>query len=106
MMRPFHRIALGVSSFALALSLPAGVAAAASGSFAWVGPNGKTYALKNPPENKCLDMSQAARGARNATKKPLAVYNGKRCRGHFTQLAPGQAAPAGARFASVIFNPH
>ncbi|MEU7638458.1 MULTISPECIES: hypothetical protein [unclassified Streptomyces] len=50
-------------------------------------------------------MSQEARGARNSTKRPLAVYAGKSCRGHITHLAPGQSAPSGARFSSVMFNP-
>ncbi|MFE3654533.1 MULTISPECIES: hypothetical protein [unclassified Streptomyces] len=105
MMRPFHRITIGLSSIALSLVLPAGTAVATSGTFGWVGPKGKTYSLQNPPDRKCLNMSQEARGARNSTKRPLAVYAGKSCRGHITHLAPGQSAPSGARFSSVMFNP-
>ncbi|MFF7725496.1 hypothetical protein [Streptomyces sp. NPDC008001] len=78
---------------------------AASGTFAWVGPEGRTYSIQNPPDNKCFDLGQEARGAHNATRQTVVVYPRKRCKGSPTRLAPGQAAPSRARFASVIFNP-
>ncbi|QZL09238.1 hypothetical protein K2224_31650 (plasmid) [Streptomyces sp. BHT-5-2] len=105
MMRLFHPITIGLSSIALALALPAGTALASNGKFAWMGPKGQSYFLQNPPNSKCLNMSQEARGPRNNTKQPLAVYAGKRCTGKATRLAPGKAAPSGTHFASVIFNP-
>ncbi|KOV75877.1 MULTISPECIES: hypothetical protein [unclassified Streptomyces] len=90
----------------LALALTAtGSALAADGTFIWIGPQGKAYALDNPPDDKCLDMAQEARGARNGTKKPLVVYTKKRCKGSALRLAPGRSAPANARFASVVFSP-
>ncbi|MFB7632170.1 hypothetical protein ACFC0M_14625 [Streptomyces sp. NPDC056149] len=104
-MRLFRPLAVGLGGLALALTLPAGAALASNGTFTWLGPGGKAYSLQNPPDNRCLDMSQEARGAHNALKQPAAVYSGKRCRGHETQLAPGTVAPSGARFASVVFNP-
>lgn len=93
-----------LGGLALALTTT-GTALAANGTFIWVGPQGKAYALDNPPARKCLDMEQEARGARNATKKPLVVYTQKKCKGSATRLVPGQAAPSGARFASVVFDP-
>ncbi|MEV8556840.1 hypothetical protein AB0478_10335 [Streptomyces sp. NPDC051917] len=50
-------------------------------------------------------MAQEARGAGNATKKPLVVYSRKRCKGSALRLAPGKAAPIDAPFASVVFDP-
>jgi hypothetical protein len=82
-----------------------GSALAADGTFAWIGPQGKAYAIENPPDNKCLDMAQEARGARNGTKQPLVVHTKKKCKGTALRLAPGRSAPADARFASVVFNP-
>ncbi|MEV5510778.1 hypothetical protein [Streptomyces orinoci] len=79
-------------------------ATAANGTFAWVGPKGKAYAIQNPPDHKCYDMGQEARGAQNATRQPLIVYTQKKCKGSATRLAPGQSAPSGSHFASVIFN--
>ncbi|MFI2200097.1 hypothetical protein ACH47Z_04785 [Streptomyces sp. NPDC020192] len=93
-----------LGGLALALTT-AGSALAADGMFVWVGPQGKAYYLENPPENKCLDMGQEARGARNAMKKPLVVYTQKKCKGAATRLAPGKSAPSGAHFASIVFNP-
>ncbi len=105
-MRLFRPITIGLSSLALALALPAGTALASNGKFAWRGPKGQSYFLQNPPNSKCLNMSQEARGPRNNTKQPLVVYTGKRCTGKATRLAPGKSAPSGTRFASVVFNPH
>ncbi|WEO99363.1 hypothetical protein A6P39_037970 [Streptomyces sp. FXJ1.172] len=93
-----------LGGLALALTTT-GTALAADGTFIWVGPQGKAYALDNPPQHKCLDMAQEARAARNATKKALVVYAQKKCKGSATRLAPGQSAPSGARFASVVFDP-
>ncbi|MFK0295916.1 hypothetical protein ACIQU6_36345 [Streptomyces sp. NPDC090442] len=104
-MRLFRPLAVGLGGLALTLALPAGAALASSGTFTWLGPGGKAYSLQNPPDKRCLDMSQEARGARNALKQPVAVYTGKHCTGQKTQLAPGKVAPSGARFASVVFNP-
>ncbi|MFE6689386.1 hypothetical protein ACFVFQ_23285 [Streptomyces sp. NPDC057743] len=104
-MRLIRPLAVGLGGLVLALALPAGTALASNGTFTWLGPGGKTFSLQNPPDNRCLDMSQEARGARNALKQPVAVYSGKRCTGQKTRLAPGKVAPSGARFASVVFNP-
>ncbi|MEU9475858.1 hypothetical protein [Streptomyces sp. NPDC048191] len=93
-----------LGGLALALTTT-GAAVAADGTFVWVGPAGKAYAIDNPPEHKCLDMAQDARGARNATKKPLVVYTHKKCKGTALRLAPGKSASSGAHFSSVVFNP-
>jgi hypothetical protein len=61
--------------------------------------------LQNPPDSKCFDMSQEARGARNGLRQPLVIYPRKRCKGTPTQLRPGQSTPSGEHFSSVIFNP-
>ncbi|MFI9722188.1 hypothetical protein ACIHFE_21410 [Streptomyces sp. NPDC052396] len=86
------------------LTATSGAAVAANGSFVWVGPKGKAYSIQNPPDHKCYDMGQEARGAQNATKQPLVVYTEKKCKGSAMRLKPGQSAPSGSRFASVIFN--
>ncbi len=104
-MRLFRPITLGLTGFALAVTLPASAAHAAGGEFGWVGPGGKPYYVRNLPDKKCLDMRQVSRGARNGTKQPLSVYAGKHCKGAATRLAPGASAPSGKRFASVVLNP-
>ncbi|MFF8731846.1 hypothetical protein ACF073_36030 [Streptomyces sp. NPDC015171] len=103
-MRLCRPLAAVLGGLALTLTV-AGSALAVDGSFLWVGPKGKAYAIDSPPDNRCLDMAQEARGARNATKKTLVVYSQKKCKGSQRRLAPGKSAPADARFASVIFNP-
>ncbi|MFF5438171.1 hypothetical protein [Streptomyces achromogenes] len=104
-MRLYRRpLAAVLGGLALALTAT-GSALAVDGTFTWTGPGGKAYSIQNPPDDKCFDMAQEARGARNATKKTLVVYTGKRCKGTATRLAPGKSAPGGARFASVVFNP-
>ncbi|WP_030340579.1 MULTISPECIES: hypothetical protein [unclassified Streptomyces] len=103
-MRLRRPLAAVLGGLALAMTT-AGPALAADGTFLWIGPQGKAYALDSPPERKCLDMAQEARAARNATKKPLVVYSQKKCKGSALRLAPGHSAPGGTRFASVIFNP-
>ncbi|MEU3528188.1 hypothetical protein AB0E62_30715 [Streptomyces sp. NPDC038707] len=104
-MRLYRRpLAAVLGGLALALTA-AGSALAADGTFTWTGPQGKAYSIQNPPDNKCFDMAQEARGARNGTKKALVVYTQKRCKGTSTRLAPGKSAPSGTRFASVVFNP-
>ncbi|MER5527431.1 hypothetical protein ABT075_23020 [Streptomyces sp. NPDC002677] len=82
-----------------------GPAAAADGSFVWVGPQGKAYAIQNPPERKCLDMAQEARGPQNATKKALVVYSKQKCKGTALRVPAGHSAPSSVHFASVVFNP-
>ncbi|MGW2462033.1 hypothetical protein ACWC2M_23830 [Streptomyces sp. NPDC001761] len=99
-----RQLAAVLGGVALALSAP-GSALAADGTFLWVGPRGKAYAIDNPPDHRCLDMAQEARGAHNGTRKTLVVYPEKGCRGTARRLAPGRSAPANARFASVVFNP-
>ncbi|MGD3105467.1 hypothetical protein [Streptomyces sp. YGL11-2] len=105
MMRLFRPITLGITGFALAVTLPASAALADSGTFGWVGPGGKQYFVRNLPGKRCLDMRQEARGARNGMKQPLRIYARKGCKGPATRLAPGASAPSGTRFASVVFNP-
>ncbi|MEV4431418.1 hypothetical protein [Streptomyces sp. NPDC049555] len=104
-MRLCRSLAVVLGGLALVTTTTAGTATAASGTFAWVGPKNKAYSIQNPPDNKCFDMGQEARGAQNATKGPVVVYSDKRCKGSATRLAPGQSAPSGAHFASVVFNP-
>ncbi|MEV6809645.1 hypothetical protein ACH4NF_17080 [Streptomyces sp. NPDC017248] len=104
-MRLRRPLAAVLGGLALLLTTTTGSAYAADGTFVWIGPKGKAYALENPPDHKCLDMAQEARGARNGTKKPLVVYTKKKCKGSARRLAPGRSAPSGARFASVVFNP-
>ncbi|MCZ0208485.1 hypothetical protein [Streptomyces achromogenes] len=104
-MRLYRRpLAAVLGGLALALTA-AGSALAVDGTFAWTGPEGKAYSIQNPPDDKCFDMAQEARGARNATKKTLVVYTEKRCKGKATRIAPGKSAAGSAPFASVIFNP-
>ncbi|MEU6671340.1 hypothetical protein [Streptomyces sp. NPDC046727] len=103
-MRLCRPLAAALGGLALVLTTT-GSALAADGTFAWIGPKGKAYAIDSPPDNKCFDMAQEARGARNATKKPLVVYTKKKCKGSALRLAPGRSASDSARFASVIFNP-
>ncbi|MEU5303104.1 hypothetical protein ACH4YO_30515 [Streptomyces noursei] len=105
MMRLFHPITIGLGSIVLALALPAGTALAATGKFGWVGPKGRPYFIQNPPNSKCLTMSQEARAPHNSTKQTVAVYSGKHCDGRVTRLAPGKSAPSGTHFSSVVFNP-
>ncbi|MCE0447973.1 hypothetical protein LT493_41685 [Streptomyces tricolor] len=103
-MRLCRPLAAVLGGLALALTTT-GSALAADGTFIWVGPQGKAYSIAGPPDNKCFDMAQEARAARNATKKPLVIYAQKKCKGTALRLAPGRSAPSGTRFASVIFNP-
>ncbi|MET9415670.1 hypothetical protein ABZY03_16120 [Streptomyces klenkii] len=104
MMRILRPLVVVLAGFTLAAA-GTGSAVASNGTFAWVGPNGRTYSIQNPPDNKCYDLGQEARGAHNATRQPVVVYPRKKCKGTPTRLASGQAAPNRARFASVIFNP-
>ncbi|GAA2781722.1 hypothetical protein GCM10010521_70610 [Streptomyces rameus] len=104
-MRLCRPLAAVLGGLALTLTTATGSALAADGTFTWIGPKGKAYAIDSPPDDKCFDMAQEARGARNGTKKPLVVYTRKKCKGTASRLAPGRSAPESARFASVIFNP-
>ncbi|MER6061482.1 hypothetical protein [Streptomyces sp. NPDC001792] len=103
-MRLRRPLAAVLGGLALALTT-SGAALAADGTFLWVGAGNKTFALDDPPEHRCFDMAQEARGAGNATTKPLVVYSRKRCKGSALRLAPGKAAPIDAPFASVVFDP-
>ncbi|MFF4897784.1 hypothetical protein [Streptomyces sp. NPDC001068] len=99
--RPLAAVLGGLALTAIAV----GPAAAADGTFVWVGPKGKAYAVENPPERRCLDMAQEARAPQNSTKKALVVYGKKKCKGTALRVAAGHSAPAGTHFASVVFNP-
>ncbi|MER6463283.1 hypothetical protein AB0D30_04910 [Streptomyces sp. NPDC048409] len=103
-MRFTRPLAAALGGLALAV-LTIGPAAAADGSFVWVGPKGKAYAIQSPPERKCLDMAQEARGPQNSTKKALVVYSKKKCKGTALRIASGHSAPGSVHFASVVFNP-
>ncbi|MEU0968957.1 hypothetical protein ABZ357_27365 [Streptomyces sp. NPDC005917] len=103
-MRLSRPLTAALGGLALAV-ITIGPAAAADGSFVWLGPKGKAYAIQSPPDRKCLDMAQEARGAQNATKKALVVYSKKKCKGTAHRIAPGHSAPSSIRFASVVFNP-
>ncbi|MEU0054643.1 hypothetical protein ABZ299_32370 [Streptomyces sp. NPDC006184] len=103
-MRLCRPLAAVLGGLALALTA-AGPALAVDGTFTWVGPHGKAYAITDPPGHRCFDMAQEARGAHNGTRKPLVVYTRKKCKGTALRLAPGRSAPAGARFASIVFDP-
>ncbi|MCS0604821.1 hypothetical protein NX794_26920 [Streptomyces sp. LP11] len=50
-------------------------------------------------------MAQEAHGARDSAKKPVTLYSRKKCRGTASRRAPGHAAPAGQKFASLTINP-
>ncbi|MFB0614460.1 hypothetical protein [Streptomyces sp. AGS-58] len=93
-----------LGALALALTVT-GPAFAVDGTFTWIGPHGKAYVITDPPGHRCLDMAQEARGAHNGTKRPLVVYTRKKCKGTALRLAAGRSAPAGAHFASVVFDP-
>ncbi|MCG7208370.1 hypothetical protein [Streptomyces arenae] len=103
-MRLCRPLAVALGGLALSV-LTMGPAAAAHGTFVWVGPKGKAYAIQNPPDRKCLGMAQEARGPQNATKKALVVYAKPKCKGASHRLAPGHSASGSVHFASVIFNP-
>ncbi|MFG2180909.1 hypothetical protein ACGFLS_19545 [Streptomyces abikoensis] len=104
-MRLIRTAVAALAGLLLAVALPGSTAFAANGQFLWVGPKGKAYSIQNPPDNKCYDMGQEARAARNETKSPLVVYSKKKCKGDAIRIAPGQQAPQGTGFQSVIFNP-
>ncbi|MER6226427.1 hypothetical protein ACWDFR_23115 [Streptomyces sp. 900105755] len=103
-MRLLRPLAVALGGLALTV-ITVGPASAADGTFVWVGPKGKAYAIQNPPDRKCLDMAQEARGPQNATKKTLAVYSKAKCKGTEHRIAPGRSASGSVRFASVVFNP-
>ncbi|MFJ9708890.1 hypothetical protein [Streptomyces sp. NPDC101234] len=103
-MRLSRPLAVTLGGLALAV-ITMGPASAAQGSFVWVGPKGTAYAIQNPPDRKCLDMAQEARGPQNSTKKALVVYSKQKCKGTARRLGPGHSAPGSVRFASVVFNP-
>jgi hypothetical protein len=103
-MRLCRPLAVALGGLALA-AITTGPAAAAQGSFVWLGPKGKAYAIENPPDRKCLDLAQEARGPQNATKKALVVYSKQKCKGTARRIAPGQSAPGNVHFGSVVFNP-
>ncbi|MFH8788569.1 hypothetical protein [Streptomyces roseoverticillatus] len=103
--------AAAVAGCALALAAPTGAAATAKagtakGWFAWVGPKGAPFFIENPPDGRCLTMSQESQGAHNATALPATVYPQKECKGTPLRLAPGSHAPRNASFASVKFGSH
>ncbi|CAM5271840.1 hypothetical protein [Streptomyces abikoensis] len=95
-------VALAGCTLALAAA-PAGAAGTAKGWFAWVGPKGAPFFVENPPDGRCLTMSQESRGAHNATALPATVYPEKECKGTPVRLAPGAHAPRNAPFSSVKF---
>ena len=103
-MRFTRTLTAALGGLALAV-ITTGPAAAADGSFVWVGPKGRAYVIQNPPERRCLDMAQEARGPQNSTKKALVVYSKKKCKGTAVKIAAGHSAPGSAHFASVVFNP-
>ncbi|MEU8548396.1 hypothetical protein [Streptomyces roseoverticillatus] len=110
----FFRPALAAAAVAgctLALAVPAGAAGTAragtaKGWFAWVGPKGAPFFIENPPDGRCLTMSQESQGAHNATALAATVYPQKECKGTPLRLAPGNHAPRNAPFASVKFGSH
>ncbi|MBB5121801.1 hypothetical protein AF335_09110 [Streptomyces eurocidicus] len=102
-MRLPRPVIAALTGLTLALALPTGTALAAKGTFSWVGPKGKPFYVDNPPDSKCLTMSQEARAAHNGTAVPATVYKGKKCNGTAQHLAPGAQAPRGSTFASVKF---
>ncbi|MFF7725218.1 hypothetical protein [Streptomyces sp. NPDC008001] len=102
-------VAVVLAGCALAPAAPAGATAAARaarGWFAWVGPKGTPFYVENPPEGRCLTMSDEARGAHNGTAVPATVYSAKECKGTPLRLPPGHEAPRSASFASVKFGSH
>lgn len=104
-MRLFRTGVAVFGGLVLSVSLATSSAVAAEGQFAWVGPKGKVYSVQNPPDHKCLDMGQEAREPHNLTKRPLAVYSNKKCKGAAARVEPGRHGGQGLKFASVLFNP-
>ncbi|MFF4218581.1 hypothetical protein [Streptomyces nondiastaticus] len=108
--------AVAVAGCALAFAVPAGAAGTAKadtaragtakGWFAWVGPKGAPFFVENPPDGRCLTMSQESQGAHNGTVLPATVYPQKECKGTPLHLPPGHHAPRNAPFASVKFGSH
>ncbi|MEU2868219.1 hypothetical protein ABZ769_03310 [Streptomyces olivoreticuli] len=103
-MRLFRPVIVALAGLALALAVPTGPAVASKGQFSWVGPKGKPFFVDNPPDGKCLTMSQESRGAYNGTAGPATVYSGKKCDGTSHRLATGGRADAA--FSSVRFSAH
>ena len=103
-MRLCRPLAVALGGLALAV-ITMGPASAAEGTFVWVGPKGKAYAIQNPPDRKCLEMAQEARGPQNATKKALVVYSKAKCKGTAHRIAPGHSASGKVHFAILVFNP-
>ncbi|MEV6671598.1 hypothetical protein [Streptomyces sp. NPDC051162] len=105
-MRLFRPVVVALAGLALAMAVPTGTAVASKGSFTWVGPKGKPFFVENPPDGKCLTMSQEAHGAYNGTAGPVTIYTGKKCDGGSARLKTGQRGPADKPFSSVKFSAH
>ncbi|WP_116210947.1 hypothetical protein [Streptomyces olivoreticuli] len=103
-MRLFRPVVVALAGLALALTVPTGPAVASEGQFSWVGPKGKPFFVDNPPDGKCLTMSQEARSPYNGTAGPATVYAGKKCDGTSHRLTRGKRADA--TFSSVRFSAH
>ncbi|MFI1800483.1 hypothetical protein ACH427_24445 [Streptomyces sp. NPDC020379] len=103
-MRLFRPVVVALAGLALAMAVPPGAAVASKGSFTWVGPKGKPFFVENPPDGKCLTMSQEARGAYNGTAGPVTIYTGKKCDGTSKRLARGEHGPSDMSFSSVKFS--
>ncbi|MEH6377214.1 hypothetical protein V7793_23215 [Streptomyces sp. KLMMK] len=102
-MRFIRPALVALAGCTLALALPTGSAVAAKGWFSWAGPKGAPFYIQNPPDGRCLTMSDEARGAHNGTAVPVALYTDKTCKRQALRLSPGKDAPRNLRFASVRF---
>ncbi|GGX98077.1 hypothetical protein [Streptomyces hiroshimensis] len=105
-MRLIRPALVALAGCALALALPAGAAVATKGWFSWTGPKGAPFYIENPPDGRCLTMSDEARGAHNGTPVPVALYTDKTCKKKALGVSPGGNSPRNLRFASVRFGSH
>ncbi|MEU9118361.1 hypothetical protein AB0C96_00615 [Streptomyces sp. NPDC048506] len=115
-MRLRHTVAATVGALALALTLPAAVAEAATGSFTYVyrAPSGTQQMgeLADPPSQVCLTLPEVdapeappAHSPRNATDSAATVFTGPDCTGDsFTLRAVYGQASERLKLRSVIFH--
>lgn len=113
--RPLTAAATALGALALALSLPAAPAGAATGYFAYVyedrGGGSHLGVLSDPPSGQCITLREVdgefgppAHSPRNLTSSSARVYAGTGCTGNYFTLRPnGGHASERLKFRSVAF---